>query len=99
MNCGKSTKNTRQRSKKQKAMSNADIIERLSKIEALTRLAAKNVFNVEELALYLNRSPKTIYNIVDQIPHHKDPNGRYTFRRNEIEDWQCSVDCATISIR
>ncbi len=80
-------------------MKNDEIIERLAKIEALTRLAAKNVFSVADLALYLNRSPKTIYNNIDQIPHYKDANGQYTFKRKDIEAWQCQVECAVISIR
>lgn len=69
----------------------SDIEARLQRIERLTLLAAKNVFSVEDLALYLGKSPKTIRNSADRLPHYYDGNGQLTFRRTEIEAWQCSV--------
>lgn len=72
-------------------MSNTDIEIRLQRIEQLTLLAAKNVFTVEDLALYLGKSPKTIRNSAEKLPHYYDGNGQLTFRRSEIEAWQCQV--------
>lgn len=72
-------------------MSQEDIANKLQRIEQLTLLAAKNVFTVNDLALYLGKSPKTIKNNADKLPHYYDGNGQLTFRRSEIEDWQCSV--------
>lgn len=69
----------------------SEIEARLRRIEQLTLLAAKNVFTVDDLALYLGKSPKTIKNNADKFPHHYDGNGQLTFRRSEIEAWQCSV--------
>lgn len=79
-------------------METKEIEMRLQRIERLTLLAAKNVFSVDDLALYLGKSRKTIYNNLDSIPHYK--NGvSISFRRSEIEDWQCQVKCAPISIQ
>lgn len=69
----------------------SEIEARLRRIERLTLLAAKNVFSVDDLALYLGKSPKTIKNNADKLPHYYDGNGQLTFRRSEIEAWQCSV--------
>ena len=43
----------------------ADIRKQLDRIERLTLLAAKNVLTVEDLALLIGRSPKTIRNQID----------------------------------
>lgn len=73
-----------------------DIEARLRRIERLSLLAAKNVFSVDDLALYLGKSRKTIYNNLDSIPHYR--NGHcISFRRSEIEDWQCQVKCTPAS--
>lgn len=76
----------------------AVIIEHLQRMENYARLAAKNVFSVKELALYLGKSEKTIRNRLDEIPHYRGSDG-ITFRREEIEAWQCQVKCTPISIR
>lgn len=64
----------------------------LRRIEALALIGAKNVLTVEEVALYLGKSRKTIYNILDELPHYKNGRGVY-FRKSEIEDWCCQVKC------
>lgn len=74
------------------------IEERLERIERLTLLAAKDVFTVEDLALYLGKSVKTIKNSVDQIPHYKNALGQLTFKREEINSWQTAVKCTTINL-
>ena len=68
----------------------ADIRKQLDRIERLTLLAAKNVLTVEDLALLIGRSPKTIRNQVDQHPHYKNGKSVY-FRKDEIESYLCQV--------
>ena len=72
-------------------MSEIELAERLDRIERMTLLAAKNVFTVEDLALYLGKSAKTIRNQADRIPHYYNELGQLTFKREEIEQWQCAV--------
>ncbi len=74
----------------------AELERRLSRIEAFALLAAKNVFSVDDLALYLGKSRKTIYNNLDSIPHYRNGHS-VSFRRSEIEDWQCQVRCTPVS--
>ena len=76
----------------------SSIEERLDRIERMTLLAAKDVFTVEDLALYIGKSEKTIRNSVDNIPHYKNALGQLTFKRDEINAWQCSVKCTTINL-
>lgn len=71
---------------------------RLNRIERLVLLAAKNVFSVSDLALYLGKSEKTIYNTLNDIPHYTNGN-KVWFRRSEIEDWQCQVQHTPVILR
>lgn len=78
-------------------MSESELEERLKRIEKLTLLAAKNVYNVEELAFLLGKATKTIYNNLDYIPHYR--NGKSVwFKKSEIEEWQCQVKCEPLKI-
>ena len=74
----------------------ADLQERLDRIERLTLLSAKNVLTVDDVALLLGRSPKTIRNQIATIPHYKNGKSVY-FRREELEQWQCQVKCTPIN--
>lgn len=75
----------------------SELSARLDRIEKLTLLSAKNVLSVDDLALLLGKSPKTIYNTIDELPHYK--NGKNVwFRREEIEEWQCQVKHTPITI-
>lgn len=78
-------------------MKESDIIARLDRIEKMSLLAAKNVLSVDDLALLLGKSAKTIRNQIDEIPHYKNGRGVW-FKRSEIEDWQCQVKCTPISM-
>lgn len=71
-----------------------DLENRLARIERNALLAAKNIFTVEDLAIYLGLSPKTIRNRMDEIPHYKNINGHVYFKRTEIEEWQCGKNNA-----
>ena len=75
----------------------ADITRRLDRIERLTLLAAKNVLTVEDLALLIGRSPKTIRNQIDDYPHYKNGKSVY-FRKDEIESYLCQVKHTPIAI-
>ena len=68
----------------------ADIRKQLNEIKVLTLLAAKNVLTVQDVALLLGKSPKTIYNMVDELPHYRNGHGIW-FKKQEIEDWQCQI--------
>jgi len=74
-----------------------EIITRLNRIESLTLLAAKNVLSVDDVAMLTGRSAKTIRNQMNEMPHYKAPNGRVYFRRDEVEDWMCSVKVTPMS--
>lgn len=67
-----------------------DIRTQLDRIERLTLLAAKNVLTVDDLALLIGRSPKTIRNQIDEFPHYKNGKSVY-FRKDEIESYLCQV--------
>lgn len=75
----------------------ADIRRQLDRIERLTLLAAKNVLTVEDLALLIGRSPKTIRNQIDVYPHYKNGKSVY-FRKDEIESYLCQVKHSPIEI-
>lgn len=74
----------------------ADIRDRLDRIERLTLLAAKNVLTVDDLALLIGRSPKTIRNQIADYPHYKNGKSVY-FRKDEIESYLCKVKHTPIS--
>lgn len=75
----------------------AEIRKQLDRIERLTLLAAKNVLTVEDLALLIGRSPKTIRNQIDNYPHYKNGKSVY-FRKDEIESYLCQVKHTPIDI-
>lgn len=62
----------------------------LEEIKKLTLLAAKRVLTVNDVALLLGKSRKTIYNMLDELPHYRNAHGIY-FKKDEIEAWQCQV--------
>lgn len=62
----------------------------LEEIKKLTLLAAKRVLTVNDVALLLDKSRKTIYNMLDELPHYRNAHGIY-FKKDEIEAWQCQV--------
>ena len=74
----------------------AELRERLDRIERMALLSAKNVLTVDDVALLLGRSPKTIRNQINELPHYKNGKNVY-FRRDEIEQWQCQVKCTPVS--
>lgn len=75
----------------------AEVSRRFDELERLIIINGKEVLSVRELALYLGKSEKTIYNCLDDIPHYK--NGvRVSFRKSEINDWLCQVKHTPITI-
>lgn len=80
-------------------MSACELIEKLeaslNRIEKYTLLAAKNVLTVEDVALLLGRSEKTIRNQIDSLPHYKNGKTVY-FLRSEIESSLLKVKCTPV---
>lgn len=68
----------------------AELDTRLSQIEKMALLAAKNVLSISDAALLIGRSEKTIRNRLQEIPHYYGGTG-IVFRREDLESWQCQV--------
>lgn len=68
----------------------AELTARLDRIEKLTLLAAKDVLTVDDAALLMGKSPKTVRNNLGEIPHYKNGRGVW-IRRKELEDYLCQV--------
>lgn len=75
----------------------AELKDRLNRIEELTRLAARNVLSIRDASLLLGRSEKTIRNNLDSIPHYYGGTG-LAFKRDELEAWQCQVKCKPVEL-
>ena len=75
----------------------AELNRRLDRIEELTLLGAKKVLSIKDVALLLGRSEKTIRNRLNEIPHYYGGTG-LVFKRDEIEAWQCQVQCKPLRI-
>ena len=74
----------------------AELEKRLCRIEQISLLGAKNVLSIKEAAMLLGRSEKTIRNRLDEIPHYYGGTG-LVFKRKELEEWQCKVQCKPVS--
>ena len=74
-----------------------ELKKRLDRIERLALLSAKNVLTVKNVAFLLDKAVKTIYNMIDELPHYKNGHGIW-FKRSEIEAWQCQVKHEVIDI-
>lgn len=75
----------------------AELKARFDRIESLALLGAKNVLSIQDVALLLGKSPKTIRNMVDEMPHYRNGHGIW-FKKSEIEDWQCQVQHKAITV-
>lgn len=70
-------------------MKDEEILQRLQAIERYSLLAAKNVFTIDDAALYIGVTKSTIYKLTceKRIPFYR-PNGKLIyFDKKEIEDW------------
>lgn len=63
-----------------------EVITMLREIRELTLLGVKNVLTIKDVGLLLDRSPKTIYNMLDELPHYRNGKGIY-FKKRDIEQW------------
>lgn len=75
-----------------------DIQEQLNRIERNSLLAAKNVLNLEDVALLTGLSKSHIYKLTyrHEIPFYR-PNGKQIyFDRKELEDWMKRNRVATV---
>lgn len=75
------------------------IEQRLDKLERLTLLAAKEAFNMDDVAAYTGFKKSYIYKLVHlrQIPHYKgEHGGKCTFfAKSEIDKWLLAHRVAT----
>lgn len=73
------------------------IIEQLDRIESQTLLAAKDVFNIDDVCMYTGFSKGFVYRLTHErrIPFYKSGGKMLFFRRNEINDWLCKHRTAT----
>lgn len=57
---------------------------------AIQRMQAKNVLDVDDLAVMLDITPDRVRHLANgrKIPHYKGANGKLYFKKSEIEDWQ-----------
>lgn len=67
-----------------------EVITMLREIRELTLLGSKNVLTIKDVGLLLDRSPKTIYNMLDELPHYRNGKGIY-FKKSDIEQWMLGV--------
>ena len=75
-----------------------ELREELREIKQLALLGAKNVLTINDVALLIGKSPKTVRNMVDEIPHYRNGHGIW-FKRQEVEAWQCQVRHNVIAIK
>lgn len=67
-----------------------EVITMLREIRELTLLGSKNVLTIKDVGLLLDRSPKTIYNMLDELPHYRNGKGIY-FKKSDIEQWMLGI--------
>lgn len=74
----------------------SNIEERLANIERQIMLINRNVFTVNELALWLDISPSRVYRLVREknIPYWRQV-GKIYFKKDEIEQWQLKTRIST----
>ena len=65
------------------------ILERLDRIEQLTKLAAKNVLTIEDVADLTGLSKSHLYNLTcrNEIPYYRPRGKQIYFDRAEVEAW------------
>lgn len=65
-----------------------ELNERLARIEQLLTISAKEVFDINEAALFLGLSKSRVYHLTSQreIPHYKQGKSVY-FKKAELEGW------------
>jgi excisionase family DNA binding protein len=70
-------------------MAEQEIITKLAAIERNTLLAAKNVLDIDDVALLTGLSKSHIYYLTcnSQIPHYKPTGKHLYFDRAEVESW------------
>jgi len=66
-----------------------ELLAKLERIEQLTLLSAKDVFNMDDLAAYTGMSKGYLYRLVceRQIPYYKGNGKMNFFKREDINAW------------
>lgn len=72
--------------------SEREILARLTEIENMLRQANKKILTTKEVAEMLDVSTQRVRQLASnhEVPYYKQC-GKLYFRREEIEQWQCSV--------
>lgn len=67
---------------------NETIQAQLDRIERLTLIGAKNTLDINEAAIYTNRSVGYLYRLTSgrEIPHFKQA-GKLYFKKSELDEW------------
>lgn len=70
-------------------MENVELMAKLERIEQLTLLGAKDVFNMDDLVAYTGFSKGYLYRLVCEgaIPYYKGGGKMNFFKRDEINAW------------
>ena len=70
---------------------NVEIIAKLERIEQLTMLGAKEVFNMDDMVAYTGFSKGYIYKLVcrKEIPYYKGGGKENFFKRDDVNAWLC----------
>lgn len=65
------------------------ILEKLNRIEQLTKLAAKNVLTIDDVADLTGLSKSHLYNLTcrNEIPYYRPRGKQIYFDRAEVEAW------------
>ena len=68
---------------------NIELMAKLERIEQLTLLNAKDVFNMEDLEAYTGMSKGYLYRLISEgeIPYYKGNGKMNYFKRDEINAW------------
>lgn len=66
-----------------------NILAKLERIEQLTLMSAKDVFNMDDLAAYTGMSKGYLYRLISEraIPYYKGNGKMNYFKRDEINAW------------
>ena len=77
-------------------MTDAELIERLERIERMTLLASKNVLDINDVSSLTGYTVKYLRLLIAnrEIPHYRRGN-RLFFNRDEIEEWMMDVRIPT----
>lgn len=69
----------------------SEIKQLLEEIRNYTAIANKDVLTLDEAALYMGISPRTLQNNIAEYPYCRSPHGKKFFRKKDLEDFLCTI--------